>query len=176
MQSERARRFPAPRRGQLGFILAFCTFSGILIANIRGQTQWFDGLALFAQPRFWPFVGLAMMLVCSVAYLYFLPWKRFTRADQAEAVRWGSALEFAVWFMSYVFAVPIIGYLLATLVFMPALSWRLGYRSRRFVWFSVGFALATVLLFKTFLSVKIPGGAIYEYLPDALRSFFLLNF
>jgi hypothetical protein len=37
-------------------------------------------------------------------------------------------------------------------------------------------ALAVVVVFKSFLSVKIPGGAIYEYLPDALRSFFILNF
>lgn len=29
---------------------------------------------------------------------------------------------------------------------------------------------------RKYLEVKIPGGAIYEFLPNALRSFFILNF
>ena len=33
-----------------------------------------------------------------------------------------------------------------------------------------------VLVFKSMLSVKIPGGEIYEYLPAALRNFMILNF
>lgn len=176
MKSERARRFPAPRRGQLGFTLAFCLFSALLIANISGQTKWFDDLNLFAQPRFWPLVGLLFMTGCGLAYLYYLPWKTFSAYDKSEALRWLGALEYAAWFLVYVLAVPIIGYLPATLVFMPAIVWRLGYRSSRYMWLSVVFGLATVLLFKTFLSVKIPGGMIYEFLPNGMRSFFLLNF
>jgi hypothetical protein len=42
--------------------------------------------------------------------------------------------------------------------------------------YSVLTALSIVLVFKTFLEVKIPGGAIYEYLPDTLRTFMILNF
>jgi hypothetical protein len=38
----------------------------------------------------------------------------------------------------------------------------------------IGFSI--VVIFKSFLEVKIPGGAIYELLPNALRSFFILNF
>jgi ribose/xylose/arabinose/galactoside ABC-type transport system permease subunit len=70
--------------------------------------------------------------------------------------------------------VPVVGYLPATLVFVPALSWRMGYRTRRMMGASVVMALAIVILFKGFLSVRIPGGAVYEYLPDGLRSFFIL--
>ena len=33
-----------------------------------------------------------------------------------------------------------------------------------------------VLLFKSFLQVKLPGGRIYEVLPDGLRSFMLTYF
>ena len=36
--------------------------------------------------------------------------------------------------------------------------------------------LGIVLVFKAALSVKIPGGAIYEYLPDTLRNFLIVNF
>ncbi len=38
----------------------------------------------------------------------------------------------------------------------------------------IGFSI--VVIFKSFLEVKIPGGAIYELFPNAMRSFFILNF
>ena len=59
---------------------------------------------------------------------------------------------------------------------MALIVLRLGYRSRAMMWISLGFGGAVVVLFKGLLSVRIPGGAIYEYLPGALRSFFILNF
>jgi hypothetical protein len=55
------------------------------------------------------------------------------------------------------------------------LALRLGYNARMAAWSAVG-GLATVLLFKTFLSVKVPGGAIYEYLPNGLRAFMITYF
>ena len=63
-----------------------------------------------------------------------------------------------------------------TVVLMLALAYRLGYRSRYMLWVSAIFAVVVVVVFKGLLNVKIPGGAIYEYLPGALRSFFILNF
>jgi len=72
--------------------------------------------------------------------------------------------------------VPIIGYLLATLIFMPLLVFRAGYREKRLLLLSMIIGLTIVVVFKSFLSVKIPGGMIYEYLPDAMRSFMLINF
>jgi hypothetical protein len=50
----------------------------------------------------------------------------------------------------------------------------MGYRSRLMMGISAAFAVFVVLLFKAFLSVKIPGGMVYEYLPGELRSFFIL--
>ena len=174
MATERERRFVGPRRGQLIFALAFLALSALLLAQIGHQTIWAAKTKFFAQPRFWPAVGLGGMVAMGGLHLYLLPWRRLTPADRAEAKRWGQVLEYAVWFMAYVLVVPVIGYLLSTLIFVPALSWRLGYRSRLIMGTSLVFAVAVVLLFKTFLSVKIPGGLIYEYLPGALRSFFIL--
>ncbi|MEZ5478349.1 MAG: hypothetical protein R3E95_12975 [Thiolinea sp.] len=85
-------------------------------------------------------------------------------------------MEYALWFLLYVWVVPIIGYLPATLLFMPLLALRAGYRDKRQLLSMVAIGFVIVLLFKSFLAVKIPGGAIYEYLPDGLRSFMLLNF
>ena len=88
----------------------------------------------------------------------------------------GKAIEFAGWFLVYVLVVPTIGYLLATLLFCLLLTWRLGYRSKSRLVAAALTGLAVVLVFKSMLSVKIPGGEIYEFLPAALRNFMILNF
>ena len=72
--------------------------------------------------------------------------------------------------------VPILGYLLATVLFALALAFRLGYRSAKWMAVSASIGFVIVLVFKTFLQVKVPGGQIYEFLPTALRSFMLTNF
>lgn len=174
MPTERERRFVGPRRGQLVFALVFVAVSVLLLALIGRQTAWAEKTRLFAQPRFWPAVSLGLMTGLGGLYLYRLPWRQITRDDRRELRNWATVLEYALWFMAYVLLVPILGYLPVTLVFVPALSWRMGYRSRFMLTISVVFAVAVVVLFKGLLSVRIPGGAVYDYLPGALRSFFIL--
>ena len=174
MTTERERRFPGPRRGQLVFALGFLGLSVLLLVLIGDQTAWVKKTKLFAQPRFWPGVALGGMVLMGGLHLYRLPWRRTTRFDLNEARRWGQAVEYVAWFMAYVLLVPLVGYLPVTLVFVPLLTWRMGYRSRLMLWTSAGFAFAVVLVFKGLLSVKIPGALLYEYLPGSLRSFAIL--
>ena len=176
MATERERRFVGLRRGQLIFALSFFGLTLLLLSLITSETRWVAKTKLVAQPRFWPAIALTGMAVMGGLHLYLLPWRRVTRYDLWEARKWVSVGEFALWFMAYVLLVPILGYLPVSVVFVPALSWRMGYRSRGMMGLSVCFAIGVVVLFKTFLSVKIPGGAVYDYLPDALRSFFIVNF
>ena len=173
---DRGRR----RAGQLLFAVFFLVAALVLLAYLPDQTVWKNRTKLFAQPRFWPAVGVIGMVVFAGLHLrtqikHLKRW-RPVRADWIEARRWAGVLEYAGWFLVYVWLVPLLGYLPTTLVFAPLLTWRLGYRSHKMLWISVLFGFAVVLLFKTFLEVKIPGGALYEYLPGALRSFFILNF
>lgn len=175
MSTERERRFVGPRRGQFVFALGFLSASVLLLLLIGDQTAWVDKTRLAAQPRFWPAVGLGLMVGALALHLWRMPWRGVTRFDRAELRRWLTVFEFAGWFMAYVVAVPIFGYLPTTLVFMPAFAWRMGYRSRKMMAISVLFAICVVVMFKSVLSVKIPGGAVYEYLPGALRSFAILN-
>ncbi|MDF1717419.1 MAG: tripartite tricarboxylate transporter TctB family protein [Antarcticimicrobium sp.] len=175
MATERERRFAGPRRGQILFALGFVALSVLLLTQIGSQTRWAERTAFFSQPRFWPAVGLGGMVLLGGLHLKRLPWRRFTTADRAELRRWASVLEYAVWFLVYVLLVPLLGYLPVTLIFVPLLAWRMGYRSRFMMVVSLVFAVAVVVLFKSFLGVKIPGGAVYEYLPGGLRSFFILN-
>lgn len=174
MATERERRFAGPRRGQLVFALSIVAAALLLLALIGQQTAWVTNTKLFAQPRFWPGVAIGGMVLLGGLHLYRLPWRRISRDDLRELRRWAQVLEFAVWFMGYVLLVPLIGYLPVTLVFVPLLSWRMGYRSPLILGISAVFAVAVVVLFKAFLSVKIPGAVLYEHLPGGLRSFFIL--
>ncbi|MDJ0824939.1 MAG: tripartite tricarboxylate transporter TctB family protein [Rhodobacter sp.] len=164
-----------PRRGQLLFAAGFAVVALILAVSYPSQTTWVEKTKWAAQPGFWPLVAVGGMVLFTGLHLMGLRPRRVGRADLAEGRRWGAGVEFCLWFLAYVFLVPVIGYVVASAAFAPALVWRMGYRSRAMLWLAVGFALAVVIVFKALLEVKIPGGAVYDYLPGALRSFFILN-
>ena len=174
MSDEIGESARGPKRGQLPFAVGFLAVSALLAALLWDQTVWKDGKDLFSQARFWPAVGVFGMVGFTAAHLWHLPRKRFTRPDWIEGRNWLTVLEFVGWFLAYVWLVPLIGYLPVTLAFAAALTWRMGYRSRKMMWISLAFGLAVVLLFKAFLQVKIPGAALYEILPGGLRNFFIL--
>ncbi|PSL17882.1 tripartite tricarboxylate transporter TctB family protein [Shimia abyssi] len=176
MSSPEEKRFPGPMRGQLVFAIVFFVVALLLLSQIGEQTKWVKKTKFFAQPRFWPAVGLVGMVVFGGLHLWKLPRRKFERADYVEWRIWLVAIEWVGWFLLYVLLVPVIGYLPVTMIFMPILIWRLGYRDKRMVLISSMFGLGVVLLFKSFLEVKIPGALLYEYLPGSLRTFFILNF
>lgn len=212
-----------PSRGNLLFALLFVILALFLVSQLGEQAKFSSKGKLFAQPAFWPGVGVIGMAVFGclnlLAALFAvrrgnrhhvedqnpcaLDTQRDTtsqkdtvpqgstaqqgdttrqsvaavvRGELKEAAGWLLALEYLAWFMAYVYITPIVGYLSATLVFLLLLTLRIGYRNRRMMIAAVVVALAIVLVFKSFLGVKIPGGAVYEYLPDALRSFMIINF
>ena len=167
---------PGPLRGQILFAIGFFVLSAFLLSQIGEQTKWVKGTKFFAQPRFWPAMGLSGMVLFGGLFLWRLPRFRPDRSDREEAVKWAKALEWVLWFMAYVYLVPLVGYLPVTFVFAIALCWRTGYRNARILGVSAGFAIAVVAVFKMWLDVKIPGAALYEYLPPVLRNFFILNF
>ncbi|MCA8868984.1 MAG: tripartite tricarboxylate transporter TctB family protein [Rhodobacteraceae bacterium] len=162
--------------GDLVFAAIFLIFSVILLSLLPDQVRWLKKTGITAQPGFWPAASLIGMV--GFGALHFLTRIRLSdfRREFSEMAIWARSLEFAIWFMIYVVVVPLIGYLVATLVFSLMLTWRMGYRRPQVLLASMGTGFATVLLFKTLLSVKIPGGMVYEYLPDGLRSFMILNF
>jgi hypothetical protein len=164
------------RPGDLVFAVLFLLFSLLLLSQLGEQTVWKKGSKLFAQPSFWPTVSLVSMTV--FAALHWLGSAVSPRIDGRwpEVWLWLRSLEFVAWFLAYVALVPVLGYLLATVFFAVLLAVRLGYSSPRWIAGAVATSVAIVLIFKTFLQVKVPGGMIYEYLPDALRSFMLTNF
>lgn len=176
MSTPEERRWIGRLQGQVIFAIAFVVFSALLLSQIGTQTKWARGTAFFAQPRFWPAVGLGGMVLFGALHFWRLPRHRIRRTDVIEARIWAQPVEYALWFMGYVLLVPVIGYLPVTMAFVPAMIWRMGYRSKTLLWAGIAFGAAVVVVFKSFLQVKIPGAMLYDYLPGALRSFFILHF
>lgn len=165
---------PATRiAGQIVFVAAALALSALLLSQIDRQTAWAEGEGLAAQPRFWPGVSLVVMVTGFGLHLWRMQRRRPNRFDREEMRRWLQPLEFMIWFMVFVFAVPIIGFLPMSLAFALGLTWRLGYRRPAMLIAAAVFAVAVVVVFKGVLGVRIPGATLYEALPPGPRSFFL---
>ena len=167
---------PPHRRGEIVFAVASFAVAVFLATQWHAQTAWIDRLDWRRQPGLWPAVAIAGMLVFGAAELIAClarARRAGTAGALAEAAAWLRAGEFLIWFMAYVWAVPWIGYLPATLVFAVTLTWRLGYRGR-WLWAAAGTGAGIVVLFKGVLAVGIPGGAVYDLLPAGLRNVMVL--
>ena len=164
------------RPGDLLFALVFLAFSFFLAANLGSQTTWFDNTKLAAQPAFWPTVSILMMAWFASLHALSAFMSERLEGRWAEVRFWLRSLEYVAWFMAYVFLVPQLGYLPSTILFMVALTFRIGYRDRWIFGAVIILAIAIVVLFKSFLQVKVPGGKMYELLPDAARAFMLTYF
>ena len=105
--------------------------------------------------------------------------KRFLLPTSAyfELTKYVAALEYVAYFIGYTLIVPVLGYLVSTLILGTFLTWRLGYRSPR--WMLTGFlsSVAVVIAFRTFLQIKTPLNIwLYDQLPDTMRAFMLTYF
>ena len=167
------------RPGGALFAMLFLIMALGLLSQLGAETKFSAktiwSKKLFAQPAFWPAVGVIGMAGFGALHLVLSVLRR-TSGTLTEAALWLRPVEYLAWFMVYVFAVPQVGYLAATVIFTTLLALRAGYRSARMLGLAAATGLGIVLIFKTALSVKIPGGAIYEHLQDALRNFMIVNF
>ncbi|OKH86309.1 tripartite tricarboxylate transporter TctB family protein [Thalassospira sp. TSL5-1] len=163
------------RPGDLVFACMFLLFCVFLLANLDDQVKWVKNTALVAEPAFWPTLSLIGMSVFAVLHLIGSLSSPRIYGRLKEFTLWVRSLEYVAYFLVYVNVVPIIGYLLSTLLFVLFLTFRLGYRRFQVFGISALFAVAVVLIFRAGLEVKIPAGQIYEYLPDWIRSFAMIN-
>lgn len=163
------------RPGDIVFAWFALIVAVLLLSQIFDQTAYKPNGKLFAQPRFWPAVSLGLMAMFAAFHLLGSLLSERIEGRWQEVWHWVSSLEYAGWFIVYAMVVPYAGYLPTTVIFALALSVRAGYRSRTILLSAFASAFVTVLLFKTFLQVKLPAGLVYEYLPDGLR-FIMLNY
>ncbi|HSF91240.1 MAG TPA: tripartite tricarboxylate transporter TctB family protein [Paracoccaceae bacterium] len=164
------------RPGDIVFAWAFLILAIALISQLGAQTEWSSTGKLFAQPRFWPAVSLTGMLVFASLHLFGSIVSDRIPGRLGEVKVWAASLEYAAWFMAYVYLAPKLGYLPATILFMAILTFRAGYRSRTAFLAAIGSAIVIVVVFRTFLHVKLPAGDLYELLPDGIRQIMLTYF
>lgn len=164
------------RPGDLIFALMFLAFAIFLFLNLGEQTTWVKRTKTVAQPAFWPTAAVVAMLVFASLHLIGSVVSPRIPGRLAEVTFWIRSVEFALWFMAYVVLVPQLGYLPATVLFTLSLSFRLGYRGTRHLGGAVAVGVAIVVVFKSFLQVKVPGGQLYELFPDGVRSVMLTYF
>jgi hypothetical protein len=167
---------PPHRRGELLFAVASFAVAVFLATQWWSETTRVDGIDWRRQPGLWPAVAIAGMLVFGAGELaasVLRARRQGVAGVGAEVLSWGRAIEFIVWFMAYVWLVPVAGYLPATVAFAVLLTWRLGYRGG---WLLAAAAtgVGVVVLFKGLLAVRIPGGAVYEVFPPTIRNFLVL--
>ena len=160
--------------GDLAFAVAFLVITILLVSQLGDQAPWVKRTKFFAQPAFWPTVSLIGMLFFAVLNCLGSWLSPKSPGRGIEVLMWLRSVEYAAWFLVYVWVVPKIGYLGATILFTLILTYRVGYRSKGMFVGAVAMAVGIVVIFKAFLQVKVPSGQIYEYLPDGIRNFMLL--
>jgi len=164
------------RPGNLFFASIFLALSLFLASQIGNQTVWKSSTGFSSQPALWPIVSIIGMLIFAL-----LNWTSALVSPKIngrwkEVLFWVRSAEYVIWFMVYVLVVPLLGYLPTTIIFSVLLALRVGYRSWGMIAVSVLTAVSIVVVFKSLLQVKIPGGQVYELLPDFMRSFMLTYF
>ncbi|WP_375264884.1 tripartite tricarboxylate transporter TctB family protein [Planktotalea sp.] len=164
------------RPGDIVFAWIFLILSLFLVSQLDSQAPWKPNGKTFSQPAFWPTVAVYAMSFFAAFHLLSSFLSERLEGRWSEVWSWVKSVEYAGWFMVYVSLVPMLGYLPMTMVFAVLFGLRAGYRSVKVLGFLLILAIVIVVVFKGFLQVKIPGAAIYEYLPTALRSFFLTYF
>ena len=168
------KRYRCP--GDIVFAWLALLFSVFLLSQLFDQTVFKAGGKLFAQPRFWPAVALSGMVFFAVLHLLGSAMSDRINGRWKEVLLWLSAFEYAAWFVAYAAAVPLMGYLPATLLFALCLTFRVGYRSAVALVSAAFASVVIVLLFKTLLKVNLPAGKMYEVLPDGLRQIMFTYF
>jgi hypothetical protein len=161
------------RPGDIVFAVLFLAFSVFLLSQLGEQTQVVKRTKWFAHPGLWPTVAVWCMVLFS-----FLHWLSSALSDRidgrwAEVGFWVRSLEYVAYFLIYVLLVPQLGYLPSTMLFAVFLTLRSGFRGSGAIGIAALFGFVVTIVFRAFLQVKIPAGAVYEYLPDSIRAFAL---
>lgn len=167
---------PPHHRAEVVFAITSFLFAVVLATQWSTQTTWAAGQPWSRQPGLWPLIAITGMLVFGAGELVACILRNLRRGGGdalAEVLHWVAAAEYLLWYMAYVLATPWIGYLPATVLFATLLALRLGYRGALLLWAPLSGALI-VLLFKGLLQVRIPGGALYELFPRAIRNALVL--
>lgn len=165
------RRYRRP--GDIVFAVIFLSFALFLLSQLGTETKVVKRTKWFAQPALWPTVAIWGMVIFSALHLLGSALSPRIPGRWKEVGFWLLSLEYVAYFLIYVVAVPWLGYLPSTILFVVFLAIRTGFRSAGILGLSAIFAVVVAVLFRALLQVNIPAGKMYEQLPDSIRVFAL---
>ncbi|WP_166418757.1 tripartite tricarboxylate transporter TctB family protein [Cochlodiniinecator piscidefendens] len=163
------------RPGDIVFAVVFLLFSLFLLSQLGEQTQVVNRTKWFAQPSLWPRIAIYCMVVFAILHMVSSAVSPRIPGRWPEVIFWLRSLEYVAYFLIYVIMVPWIGYLPSTVLFAVFLAIRVGFRNKTTLMAAVAFGVVVPVIFRAGLQVRVPAGAVYEYLPDSIRIFFLTN-
>lgn len=82
-----------------------------------------------------------------------------------------TALIASVLFYIYIKSLSIIGFIVATFIFVTVLLWLSRLLNRTWLFATIGTLIALVLIFRVAVSVWLPDVWLYSFLPDSLSDF-----
>lgn len=135
-----------------------------------------------------PWVGPAACLCLMLPAAFLNLWASYkstqkqdrkSRPNQTlwEVTQWARALEFISYFILYTWLVPVVGYLIATVLMACYLTYRLGYKGWRWQGIAALSAFVMVLIFRTGLQIKTPVNIwLYNQLPQSAEIFMKVYF
>ncbi|WP_371170871.1 tripartite tricarboxylate transporter TctB family protein [Aliiroseovarius sp. 2305UL8-7] len=161
------------RPGDIVFAVLFLAFALFLLSQLGEQTKVVKRTKWFGQPNLWPTISIWAMVIFGGLHWLSSALSPRIPGRWKEVAFWLRSFEYVLYFLIYVTLVPVLGYLPATVLFAVFLVLRTGFRSPQMITYAVLFGVCVSIIFRAFLQVKIPAGAIYEYLPDTIRAFAL---
>jgi len=139
---------------------------------------------LLSQPWLAPLLCLLILLPAAISNLRAsiknYRWRqRFLQPIDVsyELEQWVRAVEFVGWSIAYALLIPILGFLVSSVVFGVLLPWRMGYRSVKWQCICLLISVGIVLIFRTGLHIETSVNIwLYKFLPTPLQGFLLTWF
>ncbi|TVQ28239.1 MAG: hypothetical protein EA370_16855 [Wenzhouxiangella sp.] len=148
------RRTGRPRAGELALLVALSSSALILLLMSLAlpSANPVDPIGASGVPRLWIAFLLPLAAWQVWTCLKLLP-------PEPEKLQTARTLATVGLFLAYLLLIPVIGYLLASLIYMPTLIWFLGYRRKRVIAaLTVAWLLFSEFVFQRLLHVDLPRG------------------
>nr|WP_221195793.1 hypothetical protein [Halomonas organivorans] len=156
----------------------------VLLILVPDQAAWVDTRrGWYTQPMMGALLGLGTLAIFS-AYRALQLTRYEIRQGRCPLFRknpletlvelldsYRTALISSLLFFLYIKSLPILGFVLATLMFVTVLLWLSRLLNRTWLLASLGTVMALVLIFRVTVSVWMPDVWLYSLLPDQLADF-----
>lgn len=158
--------------------------SVVLLALIPDQAAWVQtSRGWYTQPMIGTLLGMGIMAVFSAYRAIQLTWRNAKAGGNSVFQRnpletlavifdgYRTAIISSVLFYIYIKSLSIIGFVLATFIFVTVLLWLCRLLNRTWLFATIGTLIALVLIFRVAVSVWLPDVWLYSLLPDHLADF-----